>query len=380
MMPMPPLPVWFHEAVVSPVVVSLAVVHAARSLGWKLATVEIGALVAYGFALEKTAMMVFASHRYAAAWRGAPLGVPLAVAAVWGALILSGLAAAGRRGLHSPLARAALAAGLGIVLDLLMEPVAVRAGLWEWTPPGPWLGVPIGNFVGWTVIVGAYAFGAERWGGAASLGGQAMRRVALAAAAIVVLLVVGLAWRGLGAEELFRGAGGWVVWAALLIGTMVLGRGGAPSPLPGTSLASRLGTRSVLPRAVFFGVAATFAFDAAALRDPALALAGAGTLVALLVSLPDTWPVRLTAGWRTASLAALGQVEDLVRVLMKRRNGQPWTPEDRRFLREELRTLARWAPALFLFLLPGSFILLPAYAWLLDRRRGLRPTSAGTGS
>jgi uncharacterized membrane protein len=375
-----PLPVWFHECVVAPCAAAAAAFHAARSLGWRQATLELGALVAYGFALEKTAMVAFASHRYAAAWLLAPLGVPIAVAVVWGALILSGLAAAGRRGLPSPLSRAAAAAAWGIALDLLMEPVAVRAGLWEWTPPGPWLGVPVGNFVGWAVIVGAYAFGAERWGTSPSLVGQAARRLSLAIGAIALLLAVGFVWRGTGAEEIFRGAMGWVLWAALLGGTALLCLA-ARSTLPATSLATRLGAGSVRwPNGVFLAVAATFAYDAVALGDRSLVLAAAGTLGVLVVSLPDTVSARLAARWRVASLAALAEVEGLVHVLMKPRNGQPWSPEDRVFLREELRALARWAPALFLFLLPGTFALLPAYAWLLDRRRGLRPTSAGTGS
>jgi uncharacterized membrane protein len=367
-----PLPVWFHECVVAPCAVAAAALHAARALGWKQAMVELGALVAYGFALEKTAMVVFSSHGYAAAWRLAPLGVPIAIAAVWGALIVSGLAAAGRSGLPSPLARAAAAAAWGIVLDLLMEPVAVRAGLWEWTPPGPWLGVPMGNFVGWAVIVGAYAFGAERWGG--------VRRLFLAAGAIALLVVVGIAWRAAGAERIFLGSGGWILWGAFLLGTALLCF--APrAPLPPASLATRLGAGSaMLPNGVFLGLAAVFAIDGVALGDRALALVAAGTLGTLVVSLPDTVSAQLAARWRVASLAAMAEVEGLVRVLMKPRNGQPWSPEDRVFLKEELRTLARWAPALFLFLLPGTFALLPAYAWLLDRRRGLRPTAAGTGS
>lgn len=80
--------------------------------------------------------------------------------------------------------------------------------------------------------------------------------------------------------------------------------------------------------------------------------------------------------WRRSALAGLAEVRDLVRVLMKPRNGQPWTPEDQAFLRTELRALARWTPAFFLFLLPGSLLLLPAYVWLLDRRRGRRDARA----
>jgi hypothetical protein len=57
---------------------------------------------------------------------------------------------------------------------------------------------------------------------------------------------------------------------------------------------------------------------------------------------------------------------------MKRPNGQPWTSEERAFLQGEMRAMARYLPALLLFLLPGSMVLLPLYAYLLDRRRGGR--------
>ena len=377
---MRPLPVWFYELVVAPGVLTAAAVHAARTLGLRQAAVELGALVAYGFALEKTAMALFESHRYSVAWRVAPAGVPIAVAAVWGALILAGLAAAGRRGLASPLARAAAAAAWGIALDLLMEPVAVRGGLWEWTPSGPWLGVPVGNFVGWAVIVGAYALGAEVWTTVSPLLSQVLRRAALAAAAIALLVLVGLAWRGTGAETAFQGRVGWCAWAALLAAAIALPHA-RRTALPAKTLSARLGARNVrLANVVFWGVALTFTYDAAALGGRALAAVAAGTLAVLVVTLPDTVSARLAARWRTASMAALAEVEGLIHVLMKPRNGQPWTLEDRRFLKDELRTLARWTPALVLFLLPGTFALLPAYAWLLDRRRGLRPTAAGTGS
>jgi hypothetical protein len=78
------------------------------------------------------------------------------------------------------------------------------------------------------------------------------------------------------------------------------------------------------------------------------------------------------ARWRAESLAGLGAVDDFVGVLMKRRNGGVWTPEDRVLLRAGLRSAARCAPLLLLFLLPGGLLALPAYAWLLDRRRVAR--------
>jgi hypothetical protein len=83
--------------------------------------------------------------------------------------------------------------------------------------------------------------------------------------------------------------------------------------------------------------------------------------------------------WRRSVFKRLARVEGFVRVLMQPRNGQPWSAADRAFLKGEMRALARWVPAFFIFLLPGGLLLLPAYAWLLDRRRGaaLRLTEQG---
>jgi uncharacterized membrane protein len=368
-----------YELVVAPAVVCLALLHAARALGWRRAIIELAVLAIYGYALERTAIAVFGSHRYGAGWVLAPQGVPLAVAGVWAALLSSGMAVAARRGYRSPLPRATAAAVLAIGLDALMEPVAVRGGLWEWTPPGPWLGVPIGNFVGWAVIVGAYTFGAERAAEGGSLRAHALRRASLAVLAILALIGVGTIWRRLGIEQLFVGAGGWAVWATVLLGAASLRLPREPAAAPDT-LAGRLGDRPVgLASAVFLVLAGAFTVHALLLGDRALLVVAAGTCVTLLLALPDSLPVEVAPRWRAASLAGLCRVRGLVGVLMKPRNGEAWTAEDRAFLRGELRALARWTPAFVLFLLPGSVVLLPAYAWLLDRRRlrrGIRKGAA----
>ncbi len=203
----------------APLAAALAFQHARRALGARRAAGELAALAAYGFALEAVAMAVFASHRYDASWGIAPLGVPLAVAVVWAAVITSAMAVAGRRENASRGWRAGTAALVAIALDLMIEPVATRASLWRWTPPGPWLGVPVGNFVGWGVIVGAYAYGAERWAGTGPIAIQAVRRIALTAACILALVLVGAAWTSLGLERAFGHGRGWAVWAAVLMAT-----------------------------------------------------------------------------------------------------------------------------------------------------------------
>ena len=63
------------------------------------------------------------------------------------------------------------------------------------------------------------------------------------------------------------------------------------------------------------------------------------------------------------------QIKGLMPLLMKPRNGQRWTSEDRAELKAHLRRLSDISPYLIVLALPGSFLLLPALAWWLDRRR-----------
>ena len=368
---------WVFELVIAPLVFALCLRHTHRALGAGRAAVELGALVLYGFVLERVAIRVFASHVYGPGWRVAPLGVPLAVALVWASLILSGLALASRLSLRTPLACASATALFGLSLDLLMEPVAVAAGLWRWTPPGPWLLVPVGNFVGWAVIVGVYAWGTEAFSARGSLPRQALFRLGLALVALLALLAVGFAWRALGAEERLPPAGGWIFWAVVLLAALFVGLRGRWSAV-GTSLGSRLGAvPGHGPALVYLATATAFTTQALFVDSPTVRLAALGpALVLLFVAGRDVRHAAVQS-WRERMHGRLSGVESLVAVLMKRRNGKPWTHEERAFLRAELRTLARWVPALLLFLLPGSVVLLPIYAWLLDRRKGER---AGTAS
>jgi hypothetical protein len=56
-------------------------------------------------------------------------------------------------------------------------------------------------------------------------------------------------------------------------------------------------------------------------------------------------------------------------LLMKARNGSQWTPDEKVELIRHLRRMVRLSPYLIVLLLPGSILLLPVYAWWLDRRR-----------
>lgn len=79
-------------------------------------------------------------------------------------------------------------------------------------------------------------------------------------------------------------------------------------------------------------------------------------------------------------VAELVQVRGLMPLLMKRRNGGRWTPEEKAELLRQLRLLSRLSPILLILLLPGSALLLPIYAWWLERRRKQRGGASATPS
>ena len=69
------------------------------------------------------------------------------------------------------------------------------------------------------------------------------------------------------------------------------------------------------------------------------------------------------------------QVKGLMPLLMKPRNKQRWTPEDKAELSVHLKRLSRLSPYLVIVVMPGGFFLLPALAWWLDRRRNRSRTT-----
>jgi hypothetical protein len=79
---------------------------------------------------------------------------------------------------------------------------------------------------------------------------------------------------------------------------------------------------------------------------------------------------------RRHMLSELGQVKGLMPLLMKPRNKQQWSPQDKRELQGHLRQLSRMSPYIAVIVLPGGFAMLPVLAWWLDRRRGRRPAGA----
>jgi hypothetical protein len=88
-------------------------------------------------------------------------------------------------------------------------------------------------------------------------------------------------------------------------------------------------------------------------------------------ALPVWWRQMLSSQRREVRrvLTELMATRGVMPLLMKGRNGEQWTPAEKAELIEHLRRMAHLSPYLIALVLPGSVILLPAYAWWLDRRR-----------
>lgn len=67
--------------------------------------------------------------------------------------------------------------------------------------------------------------------------------------------------------------------------------------------------------------------------------------------------------------AELVATRGVMPLLMKARNGEQWSAAEKEELLGHLRRMAHLSPYLIALILPGSVLILPAYAWWLDRRR-----------
>jgi hypothetical protein len=76
---------------------------------------------------------------------------------------------------------------------------------------------------------------------------------------------------------------------------------------------------------------------------------------------------------RKALLSEIVQIKGLMPLLMKPRNDQRWSAEDKAELREHMRRISHISPYIAIMILPGSIVMLPVLAWWLDRRRNGAP-------
>lgn len=102
----------------------------------------------------------FGPYHYAAIlFPRLPGSTPLPVICAWLLVMAASVGTAQMLWPRAPIvARVAIAALIGVALDLVLEPVAARVeGYWIWQATGPYYGIPTTNFVGWAALCAALA-------------------------------------------------------------------------------------------------------------------------------------------------------------------------------------------------------------------------------
>jgi len=150
---------WTLELACVAILVVYAFLHR-REAGWLR---EVAWLVPAALLGEDTCIRAYGFYQYAPGWHLRVDHVPLLIAAIWPAVVLSARAIArlllkGRGGAPGLSALT----GLLVVFDAaLIEPVAVASGLWSWNEPGL-CGVPPVGILGGGCFAAASTYVLER--------------------------------------------------------------------------------------------------------------------------------------------------------------------------------------------------------------------------
>jgi len=128
--------------------------------GGRQRLVELLSAVPFGLLLEQGDIKIFGSYAYNQGFLIKLGSVPVAIALAWAMIITSSMFMSDRLGIpprFAPFADAFFA----ILLDLSLDAIAIRQGLWHWNIPltAGFFGVPAGNYYGWLFV----AFGFSAW-------------------------------------------------------------------------------------------------------------------------------------------------------------------------------------------------------------------------
>ena len=122
--------------------------------------VELLSAVGFGLLLEQGDIAIFGSYTYNPLFFLRIGAVPIAIALVWALVITSSMFMSDAIGVPPRIAPISDAM-LTILLDLSVDAIAIRQGLWHWNipPDQGFFGVPAGNYYGWLFV----AFGFSAW-------------------------------------------------------------------------------------------------------------------------------------------------------------------------------------------------------------------------
>jgi hypothetical protein len=121
---------------------------------------ELAVALAYGWLLEALDMWFFGTYHYGRLvwwWLG---DVPIYIPLLWAVIVHSSMALSDRAGVVG-WARPVLDGLLAVLIDLGVDAIAIRLGLWQWRIElhEGWFGVPAGNLCAWMWVAFWYSLG-----------------------------------------------------------------------------------------------------------------------------------------------------------------------------------------------------------------------------
>ena len=128
--------------------------------GGRRRLIELLSAIPFGLLLEQGDIKIFGSYAYSQGFFIKLGSVPVAIALAWAMIITSSMFMSDRLRIPQRLAPFADAV-FAILLDLSLDAIAIRQGLWHWNIPlnAGFFGVPAGNYYGWLFV----AFGFSAW-------------------------------------------------------------------------------------------------------------------------------------------------------------------------------------------------------------------------
>ncbi len=138
----------------------IAMYRAARTSRARI--VELLTAVVFGLLLEEGDILIFKTYRYDSHWFTLDQ-VPIAIALCWALIIFSAMNLSDALGIDERVAPFA-DAFWAVLLDLSLDAVAIRLGMWKWTIGlnAGWFGVPWSNFYAWLGVAASFSF-FTRW-------------------------------------------------------------------------------------------------------------------------------------------------------------------------------------------------------------------------
>lgn len=282
----------------------------------RLPFLELISAAAFGLLLEQSSQLIFETYNYSSQWTLVLDRAPLVIGLTWALLIAGAMRitdALGVRRWTAPFVDATLV----IMLDLSLDAVAIRLGMWTWRDIGPtegWFGVQAGNFYTWLFVTFGFSL-LSRW-----LRDFAARRraaewlqllVPVPAYAILITAIVAYAFISARTNAPTGGSlalsFAWIGLFAAVAGFGVFGAGRQPPDGQSTAIVDlRLAFFTRLSIQIFFLTA--LVVMGVATKLPVLLIASVVLIVA------DLWVARLVDQRRTKAGLAPAQVRPFATV------------------------------------------------------------------